>query len=142
MRGEYAFKLRSLAWPRTTARARLPVSVPKAFGADYKEGCAVIDLSPKAAAALARRGLQHLLHERLKIKARDLSAEIDELLAQKVLPTRGPAARPTVGRTKRPPSRKELRNQGSRRRDTAAIGLSPSSRRVALWASRLSCFGS
>ena len=81
-----AFKLRALAWPRTTARAQLAASVPAEFCADYKEACEVIDLSPKAAAALARRGLQHLLHEHLKIKARDLSAEIDDLLAQKVLP--------------------------------------------------------
>ncbi|HEV2511057.1 DUF4145 domain-containing protein [Bosea sp. (in: a-proteobacteria)] len=61
---------------------RSPVSgeVPVHLAEDYREACLVLADSPKASAALARRCLQGILHDR-GIKERDLSKEIDALLA-------------------------------------------------------------
>jgi hypothetical protein len=83
----HTFGLRARVWPRATARAPLPKEVPDAFSADYKEACEVVDASPKAAAALARRCLQHLLRGHLNVKASDLSQEIDQVLNSETLPS-------------------------------------------------------
>lgn len=74
-------------WPKGTARAPLPPEVPSEFSADYLEACLVLAGSPKASAALSRRCLQHLLHEKVKVKPSDLSKEIDEVLASHQLPS-------------------------------------------------------
>ena len=81
------FFFHARVWPRATARTPLAPEVPDDFSADYKEGCEVLEASPKAAAALARRCLQHLLRDHVKVKPQDLSKEIDELLESKTLPS-------------------------------------------------------
>jgi hypothetical protein len=60
--------------------------VPKALREDFNEACRVLADSPKASAALSRRCLQTILREHAKVKAPDLSKEIDAVLASKQLP--------------------------------------------------------
>lgn len=81
------FTRRARAWPPGVARVPLGKEVPDAFSADYREACAVVEASPKAAAALSRRCLQHLLRDHVKVKASDLGKEIDEVLALNTLPS-------------------------------------------------------
>ena len=54
----------SLIHPKATNRQPVPAEVPEEFTADYKEACLVLADSPKASAALSRRGLQHILQEK------------------------------------------------------------------------------
>lgn len=68
-------------------RKRAPVDVPKPIAEDYNEACEVLADSAKASAALSRRCLQTILREHARVKAQDLSKEIDEVLASKQLPT-------------------------------------------------------
>ncbi len=69
-----------MVWPRGMSRSPLPTEVPEEFADEYREACLVLADSPKASAALSRRCLQHLIHEKAGIKRRDLSQEIDELM--------------------------------------------------------------
>ena len=73
-----------MIYPLGSARPLCPKEVPKDIADDYKEACLVEPLSKKAAAALARRCLQNMLHERGMSK-RNLNEEIDE--AMKSLPS-------------------------------------------------------
>ena len=73
-------------WPKGIARAPLPKEVPDTHAGDYREACNVLADSPKASAALSRRCLQRILREVAKVKHSDLSNEIDEVLASKMLP--------------------------------------------------------
>jgi len=58
-----------------------PIEVPIAIASDYNEAQAVIALSPKASAALARRCLQHLLRER-GYKQHDLVKQVEAVLSE------------------------------------------------------------
>ncbi len=68
-------------------RQPAPPEVPKALADDYNEACLVLADSAKASAARSRRCLQIILRDHAKVKAQDLSKEIDEVLASKQLPT-------------------------------------------------------
>lgn len=48
-------------WPKNIYRELCPPEIPKDVAADYEEACAIIDISPTAAAALARRCMQFIL---------------------------------------------------------------------------------
>lgn len=66
--------------PRTGNRGSIPAGVPDHVRCDYEEACLVLDLSAKAAAALARRCLQNLLIEAGQVKAGGkLFDQIDEV---------------------------------------------------------------
>jgi Domain of unknown function (DUF4145) len=67
-------------WPKGVARAPLPAEVVDPYASDYREACNVLTDSPKASAALSRRCLQLILRGVAKIKASDLSKEIDAVL--------------------------------------------------------------
>ena len=56
-----------------------PVGVPTAMLEDYNEAWAIIDLSPKSSATLARRCLQAMIRDFCNIKKRSLYHEIEEL---------------------------------------------------------------
>lgn len=59
-----------------------PDYVPKAVYEDYKEACAILKFSPKAAATLARRALEGMILDFWQITAKskgNLKKEIDEL---------------------------------------------------------------
>jgi hypothetical protein len=58
----------------------LSTDIPDSYRADYEEARAVLDISPKASAALSRRLMQKILREQLGIKKRDLSLEIDAFI--------------------------------------------------------------
>jgi hypothetical protein len=76
-----------LAYPRGSLRARAAVEVPDKFADDYNEACAVLNDSPKAAAALARRCLQHVLRAHAKVTSADLIKEIDQAISTGRLPS-------------------------------------------------------
>ena len=65
--------------PIGSTRPPCPKEVPASISNDYKEACLVEHLSPKAAAALARRCLQNIFHEQ-GIEKDNLSQEIDEVI--------------------------------------------------------------
>lgn len=68
-------------WPTSTSRP-LPEEIDDDnVRQDYLEAAAVLDVSPKASAALSRRLLQHIIRERAGIKRGTLSDEIDALVA-------------------------------------------------------------
>jgi hypothetical protein len=73
-------------WPRGVARAPLSTHVPQKYTGDYREACLVLGDSPKASAALSRRCLQMLLRDEAKVTPGNLSFEIDQVLAAKMLP--------------------------------------------------------
>lgn len=62
-------------------------SVPKRYRQDFLEACSVVNLSPKASAAISRRLLQDILREHFKVKPSDLSKEIDAFLALGGIPS-------------------------------------------------------
>lgn len=64
--------------PPSSARS-FPSYVPKAVVQDYEEACLIKDLSPKAAATLARRCLQGVIRDFWKVKPGHLANEIEEI---------------------------------------------------------------
>lgn len=72
--------------PKGSNRPTCPTEVPTGLAEDYKEACLVLADSPKASAALSRRCLQNIIHNHLLIKLRDLNAEIQAVIDQKLFP--------------------------------------------------------
>ncbi len=64
--------------PATYARI-IPEYVPAAVSRDYAEACAIVDLSPKAAATLARRALQGMIRDFHGITKPTLAKEVETL---------------------------------------------------------------
>lgn len=64
-----------------------PPEVTGEYAQDFREACLVLPDSTKASAALSRRLLQHIIHEKAGITGHNLNEEIDELIAQGVLPS-------------------------------------------------------
>lgn len=75
-----------LVYPRVGARAKAPPEVDPAIAEDFNEASLVIGDSPKAAAALGRRCLQHILREKAGVKKADLSKEIQQVLDERLVP--------------------------------------------------------
>ena len=73
-----------MIYPSGSLRPPCPSEVPANISQDYTEACLVEPFSKKASAALSRRCLQNMLHDRGIVK-RDLSQEIDE--AMETLPS-------------------------------------------------------
>jgi len=71
--------------PRSRARMGLE-DVPKDMATDYEQACAVLDLSPPASAALARRCLQRITRSHFKVKKDSLHDEIDEVVKSGSIP--------------------------------------------------------
>jgi Domain of unknown function (DUF4145) len=67
-------------FPKVQNVPRLPDIVPPAIADDFHEACGVFGISTKASAALARRGLQHVLQDYAKVQAKDLAPQIEEVL--------------------------------------------------------------
>jgi len=86
--GEYTIFLRgkgskvlgcdTLIRPQSLAK-RYPEYIPKQIRADYEEACAILFLSPKASATLARRCLQGMIRDFWSISKGSLYDEISEL---------------------------------------------------------------
>jgi hypothetical protein len=66
-------------WPQA---AHVPVSeeVPEEFARDFREANRLLSASPKASAAMSRRLLQRILHDKVGIRKKDLAHEIEEFL--------------------------------------------------------------
>lgn len=71
-----------LVFPKKGIKSSAPVEVPQHIADDYNEAGLIIIDSPKASAALSRRCLQNVIHEYFKIKKKNLSEEIDEVMKQ------------------------------------------------------------
>jgi hypothetical protein len=84
---EAQVRIKYLVRPKGISRQPPPQDVPPEIAAEYNEAALVLSDSPKASAALSRRCLQHLLRDVAKIKASDLSKEIDDVIALGVLPS-------------------------------------------------------
>ena len=65
-------------YPRAIYR-QFPEYVPTAIRSDYAEASTIVDSSPKAAATLARRCLQGMIHDFWNIHEKNLNAEITQL---------------------------------------------------------------
>ena len=75
-----------MIFPRHASRPIDP-EVPEPYRTDFLEACAVLQLSPKASAAISRRILQTVLREELRIKRSSLVAEIDEFITCSDVPS-------------------------------------------------------
>lgn len=84
-RAPYGNKL--FLYPRAISREPVSPFVPAAFAGDYIEACNVLDMSPKASAALSRRIMQHVLREKGGAKAPNLDKEIQQVLDGHMVPS-------------------------------------------------------
>ena len=73
--------------PRGSARPPCPPEVPQNIAEDYKEASLVLEISPKASAALSRRCLQNLLRDAAGVKPGNLADEIQEVTDAKTVPS-------------------------------------------------------
>jgi hypothetical protein len=78
---------RFMAYPPRAPARPLPREVPDPYKRDFDEAVAVLPISPKASAALSRRNLQAIIHNKAGVKGRDLNAEIETLIASGTLPS-------------------------------------------------------
>lgn len=67
--------------PKGTARAPVPPAVPASIAADYDEAALVLEFSPKASAALARRCLQNVLSAQ-GYTGRNLVAQVSAFISE------------------------------------------------------------
>ncbi len=75
-----------ILYPKMAIRPVQP-EVPEIYKNDFLEAVAVLNLSPKASAAISRRLLQCILREEIKIKKSSLAKEIDDFLKNKTTPS-------------------------------------------------------
>lgn len=88
----YNYSLQKILWrqtvrPFTSSRPPVPSEVDLMFATDYNEACLILNLSPKASAALSRRCLQNILREKAAVKKGDLANEIQQVINGKTLPS-------------------------------------------------------
>ena len=74
------------AIPRRPTKEKIQ-GVPEKYAGLYKEASDVLDVSPRASAALSRACLQMLLREYGNVKHGDLASEIEQVVASQSLPT-------------------------------------------------------
>jgi hypothetical protein len=74
------------AYPTQGSRP-IPAEVTSPYREDFAEACKVLNLSPKASAALSRRLLQAILRDKASTKSKDLNDQIEEVLASGKLPS-------------------------------------------------------
>lgn len=66
-------------FPPNSAK-RFPSYIPMSIRQDYEEAYSILDLSPKASATLSRRCIQGMIHDKWKIKLKNLNQEITALM--------------------------------------------------------------
>lgn len=64
-----------------------PLEIPEPYRTDYREAVLVLDISPKASAALSRRILQAILREQYDIRPENLQNEIREFVGRSDIPS-------------------------------------------------------
>jgi len=77
-KGKKVTDVNSIIRPRSTAK-QYPPFVPPQIRTDYEEACAILHLSPKSSATLARRCLQGMIRDFWKITKDTLYKEISAL---------------------------------------------------------------
>ena len=77
----------TLIHPKVPNRQPIPPEVPPEFTEDYREACLILAESPKASAALSRRCLQLILHEKAGVNENNLKREIDKVISTGTLPS-------------------------------------------------------
>jgi len=75
-----------ILYPKHVTR-RVAPEVPERYRDDFIEACATLPVSPKASAALSRRLLQDILHNKYNIRERSLQNEIDKFIELKDVPS-------------------------------------------------------
>ncbi len=75
-----------IVYPKFTTRF-IENEVPESYRSEFKEATAILNLSPKASAALSRRMLQNILHQQYRIEKRSLADEIDEFIHMQGVPS-------------------------------------------------------
>lgn len=75
-----------IVYPRLVGRILEP-EILDPYRRDFQEACAVLNLSPKASAALSRRLLQTILRQEFTIQHQDLAQEIAEFIKQPGVPS-------------------------------------------------------
>ena len=76
-----SFTLREQAMKATSP------NVPRDLAEEFRESRLVLGVSPKSSAALSRRLLQRILHERFNISKPNLQQEIQEFISTLTPPT-------------------------------------------------------
>lgn len=71
-----------LVFPRKKKPIELSNLIPSTYSDDYLEAYNVLDISPKASAALSRRCLQRLLREKGEVKPGSLANEISQIASK------------------------------------------------------------
>ncbi len=64
-----------------SANRPIPKEVNDPYKADYQEASSILNLSPKASAAISRRILQSILRDKYRIKKKNLYKEIECIMA-------------------------------------------------------------
>jgi hypothetical protein len=77
----------TIIFPFYASNRPLPPEVPDPYRQDFVEANAVLDLSPKASAALSRRNLQAVLRDKAGTTKKDLFDQIQEVIASGKLPS-------------------------------------------------------
>lgn len=67
--------------------SEVPEEIPEKYRVDYIEAKAVLEISPKASAAISRRVLQNVLQNEVGIKGTNLSKQIDSFLEMPNVPS-------------------------------------------------------
>ncbi|AXX85719.1 DUF4145 domain-containing protein [Aliarcobacter skirrowii] len=80
--GDINLKNEFLVYPKISSCDNAPNEVPSHIAEDFNEAGLILNDSPKASAALSRRCLQTIIHEHFKIKKKNLSEEIDEVMTK------------------------------------------------------------
>ena len=75
-----------IIYPITSSR-RVEPEVPKRYKGDFLEAVSVLQLSPKASAAISRRLLQDILRCEYKINPANLAIEIENFISRKDVPS-------------------------------------------------------
>ncbi|MFH1147657.1 MAG: DUF4145 domain-containing protein [Pseudomonadota bacterium] len=73
-------------FPRASFK-RIDPEVPDSLRREFQEACSVLQVSPRASAAMSRRLLQTILREKFGINKRSLADEIDEFLSSPAIPS-------------------------------------------------------
>jgi hypothetical protein len=83
---ERTIRARNLLWPKFAARP-LSEHIPERYRLAASEAAAVLEVSPKASAALSRRCLQDVIREVEGVQGPTLQAEIAAVLKKNTLPS-------------------------------------------------------
>jgi hypothetical protein len=83
----YDYSHEQVLYPKFKNTRELPSEVQGIYRRDFMEACEVLEISPKASAAIGRRLLQHLLREEFNIKRNNLIKEIEEFISRPDVPS-------------------------------------------------------